>query len=171
MKILGSRNDINILSPRYFIANTLATCPHCRSSTQVFALAVPPGHETLELGDEVEAGGGASGGASGNENAGDSWRVAPLSAFLFHVDYLPDLVQSRLGQFTRFYHQGKIDGVNGSCWTNHCEQCGSALDDQDLFCEPDGGFLPTSESNARRIHLLPIDEVFEAAAGGYAVRD
>jgi hypothetical protein len=42
------------------------------------------------------------------------------------------------------------------------------FDDQELFCEPGGAFLPTSESAAGLIDLLPIDLAFEAVAGGYA---
>jgi hypothetical protein len=42
------------------------------------------------------------------------------------------------------------------------------LADHDLFCEPGGAFLPTTELSAGLIQLLPIDEAFEAAAAGYA---
>ncbi len=42
------------------------------------------------------------------------------------------------------------------------------LDDHDLFCEPEGAFLPTSHARAAAIQLLRIDEPLEAAAAGYA---
>ncbi len=42
------------------------------------------------------------------------------------------------------------------------------LDDHDLFCEPEGAFLPTSQAQAAAIQLVRIDEPLEAAAAGYA---
>jgi hypothetical protein len=42
------------------------------------------------------------------------------------------------------------------------------LDDHELFCEPEGSFLPTSEFNASAIHLLPLNEEMQAFAAGYA---
>jgi hypothetical protein len=42
------------------------------------------------------------------------------------------------------------------------------LDDHELFCEPEGAFLPTSESTAAAIHLVLVDEPFETSAAGYS---
>jgi hypothetical protein len=106
--------------------------------------------------------------AQDEETAVDTWRIAAVSAFLFYVEYLPAAVQNRLKQVTQSYRLGDCAVVAGSHWANHCEHCGSLLDDHELFCEPDGAFLPTDESRARIIHLVPIDEAFEADAAGYA---
>ncbi|MGO9991582.1 MAG: conjugal transfer protein TraC [Steroidobacteraceae bacterium] len=152
------RNDINIRSPRFLLAQTVGTCWHCRATIPLFALAVPPGHMALEPDDE----------AQDEETAVYTWRIAADSAFLFYVEYLPAAVQNRLKQFTRSYRLGDCAGAAGSYWANHCEHCGSLLDDHELFCEPDGAFLPTDESRARNIHLARIDEAFEAVAAGYA---
>jgi hypothetical protein len=152
------RNDINIRSPRFLLARTVGTCWHCRTTIPLFALAVPPGHMELELDDE----------ARDEETAVDTWRIAADSAFLFYVEYLPAAVQNRLKQFTQSYRLGDCAVAAGSYWANHCEHCGSLLDDHELFCEPDGAFLPTDESRARIIRLAPIDEAFEAVAAGYA---
>ena len=152
------RNDINIRSPRFLLARTVGTCWHCRATIPLFALAVPPGHMVLEPDDE----------AQDEETAVDTWRIAAVSAFLFYVEYLPAAVQNRLKQVTQSYRLGDCAVVAGSHWANHCEHCGSLLDDHELFCEPDGAFLPTDESRARIIHLVPIDEAFEADAAGYA---
>jgi hypothetical protein len=152
------RNDINIRSPHFFLARTIGTCWHCRATTPLFGLALPRGHMALELDDE----------AQDDETAVDTWRIASDSAFLFYVAYLPALVQSRLRPFTRSYRLSHYEAAGGSYWANHCEHCGSLLDDHELFCEPDGAFLPTSESSASIIRLVPIDEAFEAVAAGYA---
>ncbi len=146
----NTQQEINIRSPRYFIARRLGACGHCRKRTQVFALAVPPGHQALEL------------------DAVDTWNVAVHGAFLFYVEYLPEAVQNRLKRYTQCYRFGHSDATLGFYWANHCERCGCLLDDHELFCEPEGAFLPTSESSASSIQLLPMDEAMQALAAGYA---
>jgi hypothetical protein len=151
-------NDINIRSPSFLLARTVGMCNHCRTPTPLFALAVPPGHEALELDDDMEA----------EEPASYAWRLADHHAFLFHVEFLPIALQSRLKQLTKSGRFGFGDGATSGYWGNHCEHCGLLLDDQDLYCEPEGAFLPTGESAASLIHLQTIEEAFEAAAAGYA---
>ena len=58
--------------------------------------------------------------------------------------------------------------AQGSYWANHCEHCGSLQEDHDLFCEPEGAFLPVDAAWASAIELTRIDEPFAAAAAGYA---
>ena len=136
----SSRPWINIRSPTFLVARALAVCGRCRSSTPVIAAAVPPGHETR---DE------------------DTWEIADHHALLFHIDYLSAAVIMRLqaqGAYRRDTH-----------WINHCRSCGAPQDDLELFCEPEGAFLPTSASSAALIELLSVDEPLEAAAAGYAI--
>lgn len=150
--------DVNIRSQRFFLARTTATCGRCSGRTSMFAFAVPPGHEVLELD-----------GAAAEELSMDSWRIAACNAFLFYVAFLPAGIRERLGQGMRSYRLDTThEGTSSRYWANHCEQCGAQLDDQELFCEPEGAFLPTSESDAGLIQLLAIEKPFEAAAAGYA---
>lgn len=148
--------DINIRAGSFLLARTVTACAHCRAPTRVAALVVPPGHMALELDDEAE-----------NESTAlDAWRPASHYAFLFHVEFLSSRVQNRLSHVAPLLRPLETDG--GVHWCNHCERCGAVLDDHELFCEPDGAFLPTSESSAGRIELLLIDAAFAAAAGGYS---
>jgi hypothetical protein len=147
----------NIRSPRYWIARTEGRCWHCGEQTRLIAVALPPGHEILELDEEAP-----------DEAANDVWSVTSLRAFLFHIDYLPDGVRRRLFEVNPFFRRGSADVTAGTYWGNHCEHCDSLLVDHELFCEP-GAFLPTNERDASLIHLLPVDEAFEALAAGYAV--
>jgi hypothetical protein len=153
-----SHHETNIRSSRFYLARTVGTCRRCGAPTRLFALAVPPGHETLELDDE----------AQDEALALDTWHVATDSAFLFFVEFIPDALHSRLKQCTQPWHFGKSEAAVDGYWANHCERCGSQFDDRELFCEPEGAFFPTSELAARAIHLLTIEEAFEAAAAGYA---
>ncbi len=161
---------INVRSSHYQLALTIARCPHCGGSTALVGLVVPPGHETLDPEDDPPDGSSKGGG-----NASALWSVAHHPAFLFHVELLPVDVQTTVRQFVPAYRRaeadaetadGSADGARG--WANHCERCGALLDDEELFCEPEGAFLPTNEARAAAIHLVQIDAPFEAAAGGYA---
>ncbi|MDB6085389.1 MAG: hypothetical protein JWN43_3270 [Gammaproteobacteria bacterium] len=150
--------EVNIRSRRFLLARGTAICGRCRAPTRSFALLVPPGHEVLEPDDE----------ARDEELPAGTWHVAADSALLFYVSYLPDAIQRRVGELTQCYRPATGTGGLDAHWTNHCEHCGSPLDDHELFCEPEGAFVPTTESDARLIRLLPIDEAFEATAAGYS---
>lgn len=149
------RDDINIRAPRFLLARTVGCCGRCRATTPLFAIAVPPGHMALEL-DEM---------ALDEGTAVDVWRIAQRSALLFHVEYLPEPVQQRLRAFCLALRPAGSPGEEQ--WTNHCEHCGSPQNDHELFCEPEGAFLPIGEYCGTAIQLISIDETFEAAAGGY----
>jgi hypothetical protein len=163
----GDGTAINIRANRYFLAHTVGRCRHCNASMPLVALVLPPGHETLEWDDDAQDG-GLPDGYSGDETPLDTWNSAAHSAFLFYVDYLPEAVGRRLKVLTQSYRFGYSEAVAGFHWANHCERCGSLQDDHELFCEPDGAFLPTTEGGARAIHLLAVEEAVEIAAAGYA---
>jgi len=151
-------NEINVRSGSYLIALTVGTCWYCGAATSLLALALPPGHETLAM----------DAGSEGEGLAQEVWDAALCSALLFYVGYLPDAVQRRLQELAPLYRIARSAATQGSYWANHCERCGSLLDDHNLFCEPEGAFLPTSHARAAAIQLLGIDEPLEAAAAGYA---
>jgi hypothetical protein len=151
-------SEINVRSDGYLIARAMGTCWYCGASTRLLALALPPGHETLAMDADPE----------GEQLAQDVWDAALCNAFLFYVAYLPDAVQRRLQEFSPLYRFARSAATLGSYWANHCERCGSLLDDHNLFCEPEGAFLPTSHTRAAAIRLVRIDEPLEAAAAGYA---
>jgi hypothetical protein len=153
----SSREDINVRSDAYFIARTVGTCECCRAPTLMLAVALPPGHETLALDAEAE-----------NEaTAEDTWETASCNAFLFYIELLPPAVQRRLQEISPFFRFARSGQMQGSHWANHCERCGSQLDDHDLFCEPEGAFLPTDPAAAEAVLLSLIEEPIEAAAAGY----
>jgi hypothetical protein len=120
-------------------------------------LALPPGHETLDVDEAAE-----------DVAAADAWIHANHPALIFHVEYLNTDVAARLASLTSSFRVAEQDSATEPAWTNHCEACGSRFDDEELFCEPGEAFFPTSEAAAAAIRLLPIEEHFEAAAGGYS---
>ena len=171
----NNSHEINIRSPRYYIARTVSTCWHCGSPTALVGIAVPPGHETLDVDDDASDE-DSRGETPHPEHPPAAWSVADHNAFLFYVDSLPAAVQKRINQHQPVYRPLDPDAVatpapgggSGSYWANHCEKCGCQLDDHELFCEPEGAFLPTSASAAAAIRLLLVDEPFETSAAGYS---
>jgi len=151
----GSPDGVNVRSKDYLIARTARPCAHCGVRTTLVALVLPPSHETLSQ-------------AEGDEELPDSWDEVPWSAFLFYVGYLPDRVQQRMQASSKTYRPAVSPAAPESYWANHCEHCGSLQEDHDLFCEPEGAFLPVDAASASAIELTRIDEPIAAAAAGYA---
>ncbi len=148
---------MNLRAPRYWIARATEPCAQCGACTPVFALAVPAGHERLEE-QESEAA----------EAAVPRWEVAGEAAWLFHVSWVSAAVAARLAACAPGYRLAPGETDPGPCWRNHCAGCGAPVADHELFCEPEGAFLPLTESAACAIEWWPIDEPLQAAAAGWA---
>jgi hypothetical protein len=138
---------INVRARHYLIARTAADCPHCRATTGLVALMVPPLHEVLS----------------------DTWECASRHAFLFYVDYLPEEVVRCLQSIAPTYRWAVSPATQGPQWANHCERCGAFQEDHDLHCEPEGAFLPVSPAAAANIDFFAMPCAFEASAAGYAM--
>lgn len=156
-------DGVNIRCNRYSIARSRASCPHCLAETRVAALMLPPGHETRSMSDERDPI------AEDSARTGDSWDGAACHAFLFYIESLPDAVRRRMQALAPMYRFAASTATQGSYWANHCERCGGIQEDHDLFCEPEGAFLPISPAAASIIEFFPIGEMLEAAAAGYAM--
>lgn len=156
-------SGINVRSQNYLIARATGECPHCHAETCLVALMLPPQHEALSMNENDQQVG------EGSSIRGDTWERAHRHAFLFYVESLPDEVSRRLQALAPMYRFAVSPATQGSHWANHCERCGAFQEDHDLFCEPEGAFLPVSPAAASRIELAPIGEAIEAAAAGYAI--
>jgi hypothetical protein len=154
-------SSINVRCGRYLIARSTVICPHCRAETRVVALMLPPGHETRSMIDEGDPI------AEDPVHGGDVWDGAACHALLFFIESLPDAVRRRMQALAPMYRLAPA--AQGSYWANHCERCGGIQEDHDLFCEPEGAFLPISPAAASTVEFLPINMILEAAAAGYAV--
>lgn len=151
-------DDLNVRSDSYWIAHTVGECSRCCAATRIVALALPPGHESLTLEWATDR----------HECVGYVWESVASRAFLFYVEHLSESVQRRLREFSRSYRRARGTDTFGPYWANHCEHCGTVMDDHHLFCEPGGAFLPATPENARAVKLARIAESLEAGAVGYA---
>jgi len=151
------QHDINSRSQIYFIARGWQRCECCRNMTSVVGLLVPAGHETLETDARTES----------DRSAAEVWERADHEAILFDVEYLPRAIQNRLRQVAPHYRVSGANAAGRSNWVNHCSCCGAQQADFDLFCEPEGAFVPISPAAAAQIRLITVHEPFEAHASGY----
>jgi hypothetical protein len=148
--------EVNVRSPYYFIARTHGVCGHCQKQTELIAVALPSGHETLDAGEETE-----------EALETDEWTVATNRALLFHIEYLNEAVAARLSTLTQSFRIDRKYLGAEPAWSNHCSACGALLDDEELFCEPGEPFFPVTETGVAAIRLQRIDDPFVAVAGGY----
>jgi hypothetical protein len=142
----------NIRCAGYWIASTMSRCGSCGELTRVVAVALPPGHETLDL--------------DASEGAAETWVCATLPAVLFAVYHLTEPVRRELQRRSVAYRLTSVDGAEQ--WNNHCEHCGAPQDEEELHGEPDAGFMPASADTGARIRVEAIAEPFLAGAAGYA---
>jgi hypothetical protein len=153
-----SKASINVRSSSYWIAHATGECDGCRAETRFVALALPPSHHSLALDCDVQK----------EELVAYNWETAEWSAFLFYVESLPEEVRRRLQAASEGYRFAFSERTQGSYWANHCTACGALMEDHDLFCEPDGAFLPTTAQSAAAVTLERVNEALEAGAVGYA---
>ncbi len=154
----GFEASINVRCDSYWIARATGECDRCHAETRFVALALPPHHQSLALDWDIEQ----------DEWVAYNWETAAWGAFLFYVEYLPEQVRRRLQRASKGYGFAFSERTQGSYWANHCATCAALIEDHDLFCEPDGAFLPTTAAGAAAVTLERVDESFEAGAIGYA---
>jgi hypothetical protein len=150
--------NINVRSSSYWIAHATGRCEGCRAETRCVALALPPSHQSLVLDWDGQD----------DESVAYNWETAECSAFLFYIEYLPDETRRRLQAASEGYRFAFSERTQESYWANHCAACGALMEDHDLFCEPDGAFLPTTAQSAAAVTLERVGEALEAGAVGYA---
>lgn len=139
--------DANVRSSSYFIAEMQMRCSQCAQPCRVFALSLPPNHETL-----VE----------------NEWQTVDANAFIFQVAGLSDAVSRLLFDRTADFHRTCGDDSSESYWANHCPHCAGVFSEDELHCEP-GGFMPTDALEAQAISLTKVEQAFSACAVGYAL--
>ncbi len=157
------RTGVNFRASHYWIARTAGVCPRCHGNSPMVALMLPPGHEALSVNE-----GDASPGVDVSSGSA-IWESVPRHAFLFYVESLPDEARRHLQVLAPKYRFAASPATGGAYWANHCARCDAFQEDQDLFCEPEGAFSPVSSAAASRIELLPVAEVIEVSAAGYAL--
>ena len=98
-----------------------------------------------------------------------TWQRADAIAFLFYVQQISDDAQRRLLALSRHFRLAHSEATQNAYWANHCEHCGTLMDDHELHCEPDGAFTPSTEAAAAQVELVRIDDPLHATTAGYSL--
>ena len=151
--------NMNVRANSYVVLLTVAICRSCGLPTRLIALMLPPDHQALLEGTTQ---------SEDEESWPGTWESPASSALLFFVGDVSNAVRRCVLDIAPAYRPASADESQDSYWANHCEHCDSRFDDQELFCEPNGAFLPTNPSAAAAIDRMQINEPIEAAAAGCA---
>ncbi|HEX3848416.1 MAG TPA: hypothetical protein VHV81_13625 [Steroidobacteraceae bacterium] len=92
-----------------------------------------------------------------------------MGALLFAVRNIPARVEHELRCRVPAFARSGGASSEDSGWANHCSHCARLLDDDELHCEPDVAFVPTSAERAKDVVLEIVREPLEAGADGYAL--
>lgn len=141
-----ANSDIGLRSISYYIAQCSKPCWKCGEETRIFGFLLPAGVEVLEPDDEVE----------GRE----IWVTNDDPIFVHYVTDILDSTIARMKSFSASFRLDFSNTTQDSYWMNHCDHCGMKQGDFQIYCEPDGAFLPMDEEAASQIVLHHIDEPF-----------
>lgn len=157
--------DANVRASSYYVLQARHVCKSCRQATPVFALAVPPGHESMEADIDLDEDEGSLGLAPGDFHdwlfRPEHWQTIPGPALLSQVYILSADVALTLQRVAPPLRQ---DAAQQGQWTNFCEHCGSPVWEGALYPTPGQPFCPTDDAGATPITVHKVDAPFD----GYA---
>jgi Domain of unknown function (DUF5710) len=145
----------NIRASRWDLAIASRECHRCGEPTHVYAILLPPEHETLEEGDDP---------------AGDRWERGECSTLLSYVENVSSPVAGELYVLASRYRLDHSQTTDSFYWMNHCEHCEAKLGDFETMEEPGTFFELGAGLGERRLTLedcYPIAEPFSGRCGGY----
>jgi hypothetical protein len=153
----------NLRAPSYYVLQATHCCAQCGESTPVFALAVPPDHESTGADIELDADGDSTGldpmafheWLFGREQ----WQRIEGPALLSQVGTLSAPVVRTLQALAPTVRQNS--DRNGQ-WTNFCEHCGSPVWEGALYPTPGQPFCPKDDAAAAQITVHAVDEPLSA---------
>lgn len=155
----GRSADFNLCADNYLIAITEGTCGSCGRATRLIGLILPAGAEVL--GEEAMT-------DPVGEPQPASWERSSGATLLFYILTLPPQASRHLWRIAPAYRLADGGETEFAYWANHCEHCDGRFDDQDLFCEFDGAFVPTNSAAAAKIELKRICEPIAVLTAGAA---
>ncbi|EHK68141.1 hypothetical protein [Achromobacter arsenitoxydans] len=157
----------NLRASSYFLLQAEHCCTACGQASRVYALAVPPGHESTEADldlDDIDA---DSPGL--DAQAFRDWLFSPARwqaidgpAMISSIRALsPSVAHALRALAPRF----RPNPERGGQWSNFCEHCDAPIWDGALFPTPGQAFCPRDAEAASHIAARPVDAPFEAYFG------
>lgn len=159
--------DMNIRAPSYFVLQTGHHCAACKQSTPVFALAVPPDHESTEADIELDEDSANTMGL--DPDAFHDWLFSPVQwlkvsgpAMISQTSLLSESVAQTLQGLAPAF---RPDPASHGQWTNFCEHCGKAVWEGLLYPTVGQPFCPKDDIAAARINVHTVNAPFAAFYG------
>lgn len=156
--------DANVRAPSYYILQAAHDCAACRQRTAVFALAVPPDHESTEADIELDEDDADSRGLDPEAFrdwlfSAPAWQTIASPAVLTQVGIVSDAVAQALRTLAPTLRQ---DATRQGQWTNFCEHCDGAVWEGLLYPTPGQPFCPKDDGAAAHLAMHTVDAPFEA---------
>lgn len=153
----------NLRASSYYVLQATHCCAQCGGSTPVFALAVPPDHESTEADLELDEDGDSTG---LDPVAFHEWLFSPEQwlriegpALLSQVGILSAPVVRTLHALAPTMRQNPFR--NGQ-WTNFCAHCDNPVWEGELYPTPGQPFCPKDDAAAAQITVHAVDEPLSA---------
>ena len=141
----------DVRSNRYWVVSGETYCWKCDQPTEVYALAVPPGHETLSDDD--------------GDGDDEEWVRQDALQFLMYVSDMDNGVLAELQQRCPGWTRDYSKTTESHYWMNHCQHCRMKQGDFPLHSEPGGAFFPTDEAELKRLTFHRVHRPLHACAG------
>lgn len=157
--------DANVRASSYFVLRATHACRHCRHATPVYALALPPGHESTEAETELDDDGESRGLDPGAFHdwlfSPPTWQRIPGPALISQVGILAADVAAHLRQAAPAL---RPDPDGQGQWTNFCEHCGHAIWEGNLYPTVGQAFCPKDDAAATQVLVQTVHTPFAAYA-------
>lgn len=164
------KHSVNVRSPYYYIAQNIRCCWSCSKFTRVYTFWLPEGFTCLtEISDEEPS--YVYGFADSKEKdlyietlnviGWERWEAQEHRSPVSNVLYMSDAVAERMASFTPLYKITYSKTKEFAYYMNHCEHCGEKQGDFPMHQEYGGSFFPDYETEASKILLFKINELFD----------
>ncbi|WP_438858520.1 hypothetical protein [Achromobacter spanius] len=158
-------DDANVRAPAYYVLQATHACRHCQRATPVFALALPPDHESTEADIELEEDGDSLG---LSPTAFHDWLFSPAQwqriagpALISQVGMVAASVAHTLNQTAPTL---RPDPDRQGQWTNFCDHCQRAVWEGDLYPTVGQAFCPKDDAAAAHMTVHVVNAPFAAYA-------
>lgn len=158
--------SFNIRASSYFVMQASHRCAACSQVSRVYALAVPPGHESTEADPELDEDDDSPGLAPGDFHdwlfGPAQWQEIPGPAMISATRALSPPVAKTMRALAPRY---RPNPDRGGEWSNFCEHCDQPVWDGALYPTLGQAFCPKDAEAAAQVEVHAMDEPFAAFYG------
>lgn len=159
--------SFNIRASSYFVLQAAHRCAGCGEVSRVYALAVPPGHESTEADLELDEDDSDSPGLDPQAFhewlfSPAQWQKIPGPAMISSTRALSPPVVRTMQTLAPHY---RPNPERGGEWSNFCEHCDTPIWDGALYPNPGQAFCPKDAEAAGQVAVHAMNAQFGAFYG------